>query len=174
MAKPRKPKKRLVVERSSDNDKRCLREPRPTAKTCVALAARVRFEGSGKHKLAPRAFGLDPAASDEDDTYCDGHAGFTPGDVTRVPVLLTRGILAGLVGHNDKQGDPTLIWTIDDNGWIYEGRITIPSQAIYHGYPLLPSDAFAKIVIARYAEWAYDQDDPQPVTAVQNAMGRYQ
>jgi len=173
MAKPRRPKRRLVVERSSDNDKRRLREPAPTDEAREALAARIRFAGSGKHKLEPRAFGLEPAPSDEDDTYCDGHADFRPEDMARTGRLLQRGLLAGLIGHNDKQGDRTLIWTIDDNGWIYEGRITIPSQGLYHAYPLLTSDAFAKIVIARYAEWAYNQSDPRSLTALQDALDRY-
>ncbi len=173
MAKPRRPKRRLVVERSSENDKRRLREPIPDAAAREALAARARFSGSGKHKLEPRAFGLEPASSDEDDTYCDGHAGFRPDDMARTGRLLRRGLLAGLIGRNDKQGDPTLIWTVDDNGWVYEGRITTPSQALYHAYPLLPSDAFAKMVIARYAEWAYDQTEPRSLAALQNALDRY-
>jgi hypothetical protein len=173
MAKPRVPKRRLVVERSSDNDKRRLREPTPTSEAREALAARARFAGSGKHKLEPRAFGLEPAPSDHDDTYCDGHAGSRPADMARTGRLLRRGLLAGLIGHNDKQGDPTLIWTVDDDGWVYEGRITTPTQALYHAYPLLPSDAFAKIVIARYAEWAYDQPDAKMRAALENALDRY-
>lgn len=173
MAKPRKPKRRLIVERSSNNDKRRLREPAPTTEAREALRARARFAGSGKHKLEPRAFGLSPAPADEDDTFCDGHAGFRPEDMARVGELLRRGLSAGLIGHNEKQGDPTLIWTVDNNGWIYEGRITTPSQALYHAYPLLPSDAFAKIVIARYTEWACAQSDTEPRTALQNVLERY-
>jgi hypothetical protein len=173
MAKPRKPKRRLVVERSSDNDKRKLREPAPKAEARETLARRARFEGSAKHKLEPRAFGLEPAPSDDDDTYCDGHAGFRPEDMARTGRLLRRGLLAGLIGQIDKQGDPTLIWTVDDNGWVYEGRITTPTRALYHAYPLLPSDAFAKIVIARYAEWAYGEADARVLFALQNALDRY-
>jgi hypothetical protein len=168
----RKPPLRIVTERHSDNDKRRLREA-PPLDYRRSLAGRARFKGSGKHKLQPRGFGLKPAPSGEDDTYCDGHAGFSPADMTRTPLLLQRGILAGLIGHNDKQGDPTLIWTVDDNGWIYEGRITIPGQALYHGYPILPSDAVGKIVIARYTQWVYNQDNNQLINALRNAMERY-
>jgi hypothetical protein len=173
MARRKKPTARLVTKRSSDNEKRCLREPMPGAEYLASLAGRARFEGSAKHKRAPLAFGLEPAPSDADDTYCDGHAGFSPADVCRAPMLIRRGILAGLIGENDKQGDPTLIWTVDDNGWIYEGRITIPTQAIYHAYPLLPVDAFAKKVIARYTQWVYDQNDPKFVASLQSALDRY-
>lgn len=93
--------------------------------------------------------------------------------MARTGRLLRRGLLAGLFGSNDKQGDPTLIWTVDDNGWVYEGRITTPTQALCHAYPLLPSDAFAKIVITRYAEWAYDEADARVLSALQNALDRY-
>jgi hypothetical protein len=169
----RKPGRRILVERHSDNDKRRLREPSPDEDLRRSLATRVRFEGSGKHKLSPWAFGLQPAPSGEDDTYCDGHANFSPDDLGRIPLLLQRGIWAGLIGHNDNLGDPTLIWTVDDNGWIYEARITIPSQALYHGYPVLPSDAFGKIVIARFTKWVYGQGHLSLVNALQNALERY-
>jgi hypothetical protein len=169
----RRPPRRIAVERHSENDKRRLREPPPHLDFRRSLAARARFEGSGKHKLEPRAFRLEPVASSEDDTYCDGHAGFSPDDMARLPQLLQRGIWAGLIGHNDKQGEPTLIWTVDNNGWIYEGRITITSQALYHGYPILPSDAFGKKVIARYTDWVYDQNNDQLIDTLRNALERY-
>ena len=165
-----------MIQRSSENEKRRLREPTPNAQVLLALVARARFEGWGKHKRQPRAFGLDPAPSDTDDTFCDGHAGFSPSDMPRVPRLLERGIIAGLIGHNDAKGDPTLIWTVDDSGWIYEARITTPTQAVYHGYPLLPVDAFARKVIARYTQWVYREPEPAPalVQSLQNALDRYQ
>jgi hypothetical protein len=154
----RKPDRRLVVARSSNNDKRRLREPAPMDAWLRDLADRATFEGYSKHKLQPRAFGLELFSGDrEDATYCDGHARFAPADMARVPTLLRRGIFAGLVGHNFAQGDPTLVWTIDDNGWIYEARVTIPGRALYHGYPVLQSEAIARPVIARYIEYVYDR-----------------
>lgn len=173
MARGRKPHSRVVTERSSENVKRRLCEPVPNAEELEILAGRARFECSAKHKKEPRAFGLEPAPSDADDTYCDAHAGFVPSDVVRIPALLRRGISAGLVGSNLKHGDPTLIWSVDDNGWIYEGRITTPTQAVYHGYPLLPSDAFARKVIARYEKWVYLQKDARLDDSLQNALDRY-
>ena len=134
----RKPDPRLVVARSSDNDKRRLRMPLPPDDWLLAPADRATFEGYSKHKLHPQAFGLPPFTGHrEDATYCDGHAHFAPADMQRLPALLRRGIIAGLVGHNDAQGDPTLIWMVYDNGWIYEGRLTIPGRVLYHGYPVL-------------------------------------
>lgn len=169
----RRPTKRVVTARSSDNVKRRLKDPIPDQDTRSALIARATFAGSAKHKLHPRAFGLEPAPSDEDDTYCDGHAGFAPADMTRLPVLLRRGISVGLIGDNDKKGDPTLLWTIDDDGWIFEGRITTPTQAVYHGYPLLPGDAFARKVIERVASGIDGGLDPSLKACLLRALERY-
>jgi hypothetical protein len=173
MVKRRKPPVRLITERTDDNQKRALRTPAPSMADRALLAARLAYAGSAKHKLKPRAFGLDPAPRDADDTLCDGHAGVTPEDMPRLLPLLKRGVIAGLIGQNDKQGDPTIVWAIDDNGWIYEARITTPSQAIYHGYPLLPADAFAKKVIARYRTWAYQQNRADLIQIYTNALDRY-
>ena len=170
MMKP--PKRRIADQRSSDNDKRKLRTL-PAAADVEALVARASYEGSGKHKINPRAFGLEPAAPAADDTFCDGHAGFAPKDMLRVDDLLERGIRAGLLGHRESKGDPTIIWTVDDSGWIYEGRITTPTQALYHGYPLLDGDAFARKVIARYANYVYDHPALGLEPSLENALDRY-
>ena len=66
----RRPDSRLVAHRSSDNVKRAL-EPAPNPATLTALAERVCYEPYAKHKLAPRAFGLEPMAGiSEDTSYC--------------------------------------------------------------------------------------------------------
>ena len=170
----RRPGRRLPAARGSYNEKRRLCEPHPGQAYLDGLAARARLAGSPKHKLQPRAFGLDPFTGlAEDPTYCDGHAEFSPDDMVRVPELLRRGIEAGLVGANDAQGDPTLLWTVDDNGWIYEARITIPGQGLYHAYPVLPVEAIARKVIARFAAWAYDRQDAGLIAALRMAQERY-
>jgi hypothetical protein len=134
---------------------------------------RIRFEGSGKHKLEPRAFDLAPAPSDGDDTYCDGHADFTPQEVSRIPDLIQRGIRANLLDARSSHDDPLLIWTIDDNGWIYEGKLTNPGQGIYHGYPVLPTDPLAKTLIRRYGDWVNAQNEPALSASFEAALERY-
>jgi hypothetical protein len=57
------------------------------------------------------------------------------------------------VGKHDIADDPALLWAPSDNGWLYEARITVPGQAEYHGYPVLPSEAIATAVIQRYEMW---------------------
>ena len=147
----RKPPKRIQRERNLRDPKgRRLRRALPARTALQGLAERARFQPWEKHKLHPRRFGL-PLYNgiDEDRTFCDGDADFEPRDYQRIPNWLRQGILAGLISENDINGDPQLIWAITEAGWIFEGRITIPGQAVYHGYPVLPNEAIAADVLSR-------------------------
>ena len=170
----RKPPRRLLGPRGSENVKRRLRVPTPATEWLRTLADRASFDAHPKHKMEPKAFGLQPFTGQRiDASYCDGHAQFAPSDVARVPSLLRRGILAGLVGANDAKGDPTLVWTVDDNGWIYEGRITIPGRAVYHGYPVLQDEVISRAVIGRYISFVLNQQEPMLDQSLQRLQERY-
>jgi len=170
----KRPKRRTPLPRQSVNEKRQLREPVPDFAVLTSLAGRATFQGSSKHKYRPGTFGMQPySGKPVDCTYCDAHASFLPLDTLAVSRWLQRGIEAGLIGANDSQGDPSMIWAVSDNGWIYEGRITIPGRAIYHGYPVLPNEAIAKIVLERYVNWGQDQDNPQVEASIQACRARY-
>ena len=170
----KKPKGRILRTRSTSNEKRALRFPIPNEAFLKKLAARVRYEGWSKHKFVPRAFGMEPYVGPPvDRTYCDAHANFQPADMALIPNWIQRGIAAGLIGANDAKGDPTIIWAVSDDGWIYEGRITLPTQALYHGYPVLPNEAIAKSVLERYETWALGQNDPQVRKSLQACQERY-
>jgi hypothetical protein len=149
----RRPESRIEVPRSSENMKRNLCAVPPTFHERQMLAGRVRYGGYSKHKLNPHLWGLTAYGGNAPDrTFCED-AGFHLPDQSRIPALLKRGIDAGLFGDLVSRGDPTMLWTIDDNGWIYELRLTTPSQALYHGYPVRPSNAFSLKVISRFEEW---------------------
>ena len=122
----RKPPQRIVTVRSRNNRNRAICATPPTAVQRADLAATASYGCYSKHKLHPTAYKLTPYAGiDVDRTYCDGHAGFTPVDLSRIPALLKRGILAGLWREGGvADGPPDMLWTIDDNGWIYELPIT--------------------------------------------------
>jgi len=115
----------------------------------------LEYFGRSKHKRDPISFGLpiyDGRRGDE--TLCDEHAGFQPHDIARAPMILRRGVGAGLVGEVLKQGVPTIIWGVADSGWIFEARITNLATPEYHGYPVRPSEAIAEVVYRRYRAWA--------------------
>jgi hypothetical protein len=117
------------------------------------LSAAVRYGGYGKHKRNASVWGVASYHGDADDaTYCED-AGLIPSDLARATRVIGRGIAAGLFGDRLDNGNPTILWTIDDNGWIYELRLTNRVQALYHGYPVRFRDAMARLVIARFDEW---------------------
>jgi len=170
----KKPPSRRAIERSAESDPRELRTPAPTTGECSQFAATASFAPYSKHKKHPSAYKLQPyEGQDEDPTYCDDHAKFGPEDMTRANDLLKRGILAGLWGDKLAKGNPSLLWTIDDNGWIYEARITNPGYGGYHAYPVLKNEAIARKVLARYREHVENAPTEKLQTALTNALDRY-
>lgn len=143
-----------MPSRLSDNDKRRL-DPAPDVVLIARLCAGARYRGSPKHKAAPAAFGLPIWTRPHGDaTLCDAHAGFTADQADSIPRILKRGIAAGLLGQGGR-----ILWTIGDDGWIFEGRVTNEARQEYHAYPVRPSEAIARPVYERYAAWAQAHGD---------------
>ncbi len=165
----KKPKPRIALPpRSSDNLQRAL-DPAPDPQALEQLSQAARYGGSAKHKAAPQAFGLPPYTKPRgDSTLCDTHAGFTKEHIGDIPRLLRRGIRAGLVAASTR-----LIWTISDEGWIFEGRITNVDQREYHGYPLRPSEPIAEVVYRRFLAWAQANGDAADLQAAANCRDLY-
>ncbi len=156
----KKPTPRVVVERSRNNANRRLIASLPDTASRVELSARVTYGGYSKHKLNPTAYNLSPyAGQDEERTYCDAHANFGKESLHRIPALLVRGVMLGLWSDQNNGDAPSLLWTLDEGGWIFELRITNSVQAQYHGYPVLPGDAFARRVLIRAREVAFNESE---------------
>jgi len=135
-----------IPPRRSDNDKRRL--VALSAAELERLQKEARYAGSSKHKKHPHLYGLDPYRGPRgDETYCDTHANFQPADMALIPTLIQRGLQAGLVGTG------AMLWTVADNGWIFEARLTNARQSEYHGYPVRSSEPIARIVYERFTAW---------------------
>lgn len=148
-----RPPRRPLHRRKSDNEKRRL-WPDPPQSVIERMLNTVWYHGSSKHKLHPHLFDLPPfLGSRGDATLCDD-ADFDPDDMKDVPMLLRRGIRAGLIGHTGR-----LLWTVADDGWIFEARETNHATGEYHGYPVLRSEAIAQKVFRRFSRWANAQGD---------------
>lgn len=149
MKKP--PERTDIPPRNQDNNKRRL-EKDVSSKAIAELDAKAFYRGSSKHKRNPSIFSLEPFLGDRgDSTLCDEHANFQPADMAKIPELIHRGVQARLVGKN------ALLWTVADNGWIFEGRLTNVVTTEYHGYPVRPTEAIAEKVYRRYSAWAFDR-----------------
>lgn len=150
------------MQRSRNNANRRLIATLPAIASREALSARVTYGGYSKHKFNPTAYKLSPyAGQDEERTYCDAHAKFGKEASDRIPSLLSRGVMLGLWSEQTTGDVPSLLWTLDESGWIFELRITNAGQAQYHGYPVLPGDAFARQVLGKAREVAFN-GDPLP------------
>ncbi len=66
-------------------------------------------------------------------------------------------VMLGLWSAQTSGDVPSLLWTVAESGWIFELRITNADQAQYHGYPVLPGDAFARHVLNRARAVAHDE-----------------
>jgi len=174
----KKPERRLVTQRTNNNVKRQLALNPATEKQNFLLKS-VKYGAYSKHKRNPSLYGLAAYnGPDEERTYCDEHASFFKKDVGRIPHLLARAVRFGLWSEQVAQGVPRLLWTIDNTGWIFEFRITNTGHAEYHGYPILPNDAFAKVVLASGGQTiaagrCIDSQDSDISSAVAAAERRY-
>lgn len=163
MRKP--PKRSDTPPRKSDNAKRRL-APEVSQDTIAELLGSVSYQGSPKHKRNPSIFDLEPFRGDRGDaTLCDEHANFQIADMARIPALIKRGLRAGLVGSN--------LWTVGDDGWIFEGRVTNAGQSEYHGYPVRPTEAIAEPVYRRFKAWADREGDDTDKQAANNCAALY-
>ncbi len=63
-----------------------------------------------------------------------------------------------------------MVWVVSDYGWLFEGRITNSEQALYHGYPMLPNQAFAAEIVERFAARA-DADGTRMLQAIRVKYG---
>ncbi len=156
--------------RDSDNNGRALLE-RPPTDLLTELRGKIHYKGYSKHKKAPEAFGLPPYMKRRGDaTLCDEHAGFRPVDMALLPAMLERGLKAQLVGKGD------IVWTVFDNGWIMECRLTNRVSREYHGYPVRPGEAIAQAVYERFAAYVRKAPAPTPGerAAVANCKAMYE
>lgn len=157
---------RIPTRRSNNDKRRLISTPDPCH--IAVLLQNLKYRGSSKHKLHPHLFDLEPFRGDRGDaTLCDRDADFRPEDLGTINGMIERGLRAGLVGHSD------VIWTIADNGWIYEARLTNVVQTEYHGYPVLPREPIAEIVYRRFAEWAQQNGGQAACLAAENCKSRY-
>mgnify|MGYP000902506815 CR=1 FL=1 len=163
----KKPKKRSdIPRRDSDNDNRRLLDEIDHI-SLARLQESIRYAGHPKHKKNPHLFGLDRLNGKLGDaTLCDAHAGFTVEQMKDIPLLLQRGLKAKLIGER-------IVWSIADDGWIFEARLTNCVTDEYHGYPVRPSEAIAELVFERFAHWAKNHGSRSEKEAVLRCADRY-
>jgi hypothetical protein len=96
------------------------------------LIQRVRYVGSGHHKLKPGDYGFQPPANPRPtkSVYDDLRAI----RLEEAQTLFRRGIDLGMVSAFAEGALPKYVWSVDDDEEVYETKIGSPPD--YHGYRL--------------------------------------
>lgn len=111
----------------------------------AALAIKVRYTGNPAHKRNPGDFNLTPpSAPRQNATLCDDAGIFTRADAK---VLLEAGASKGLVDGRPSGEFPLLIWSVSDDGIVFEAELENATRGEYHGYPMPLSDPFRQEVL---------------------------
>jgi len=102
----------------------------PAADLAV-LAKRLRYEGSGLHKLHPADYRFVPPVSPRPSkSPCDD---LRPVLRAEAAGLFRRGVTVGMVSRFKPGEGPKYVWAVDADGEVYEAK-TKPPDTSYHGY----------------------------------------
>jgi hypothetical protein len=136
-----------MIPRRSHNPKRHIREDCHGI-DLLALARNVSYGGNPEHKRNPGDYGLTPPAQPRaDKTLCDSVSVFKKSEAE---ALLREGVRRGLVSRRMVNNFPQNIWAVTEEGQPLEGQLENPQKGVYHGYPLLKTDPFSQVVLARW------------------------
>ena len=131
--------------RKSYNPKRALVAEKPGAAELAALAEKVRYTGNPEHKRNPGDFGLTPpSAPRADKTLCDKAGIRSKADALSA---LRRGVLEGLISSQRRGAFPQNIWTVADDGAVFEAQLDNQEAGTYHGYPMPEADPFREVIL---------------------------
>lgn len=137
--------------RSSQNPKRRVvaQAALPPPQQLQALADQIRYVGSGHHKRRPGDYGLERTNPVPTKSLCDA--------VSVVPLAnaqhwLRRGVLCGMISALGLDGLPKYIWSVAEDGRVFEAKTHPNTPGQYHGYPLEHEDDMRSYVLALWEE----------------------
>lgn len=113
------------------------------------LTARVRYVGSGHHKRNPASYSMDRTNPRPTKSLCDAAKHVALDEAQR---LLREGILRVMVSPLGNDGFPKYIWSVADDGEVYEAKTHPNTPGQYHGYPLEGEDDMRSYVSRLWAE----------------------
>jgi hypothetical protein len=115
-----------------------------------ALAERVTYGGNGEHKLHAADYGIAPPPTPRPGkTLCDAEGPFPQATAL---ALLKAGAAKGMVSRQLRRRLPQLIWSVADDGTVYESQLENSALASYHGYPMPAADPFRERVLEEWRQ----------------------
>ena len=124
--------------------RRIVRDALPDMATREALLARVRYLGSGHHKIYPADYGLGRTNPRPTSSVCDA---VKPVRLAEASELLRAGVLRAMFSTYSRDGFPKYIWSVSADGTVYEAKTHPNTPGQYHGYPLEKEDSMRNEVI---------------------------
>jgi hypothetical protein len=116
----------------------------------AALALRVRYVGSGHHKLRPGDYSfLPPVNPRASKSVCDD---LRPILIQEALTLFRCGIKLGMVSRFGETDNPKYVWAVDATGQAYEAKESKSTSNIYHGYRLAEDDYMRKLVLEEWRQ----------------------
>lgn len=105
----------------------------------AALKARLRYVGSGLHKLRPGDYGFVPSHNPRPSkSPCDE---LRPVLLAEARALFERGLELGMVSQPGPSGVPKYVWSVDTAGEVYEAKTKPEQEESYHGYRIGDDEA---------------------------------
>lgn len=115
-----RPDRRILPPEATSDDER------------QALQARLRYVGSGNHKLRPGDYGFIPSHNPRPSkSPCDELRSIL---LTEAAALFACGIAFGMMSRLGSSGVPKYVWSVDDAGEVYEAKAKPSQEEQYHGY----------------------------------------
>lgn len=109
------------------------------------IAARMRYEGSGHHKLRPGDYHFSPPTSPRPSkSVCDDLRTVLLAEASQ---LFRTGIAKGMISKPGPDGLPKYVWAVDADGQAYEAKQGGTRPGDYHGYRLRNDDPQCRIVL---------------------------
>lgn len=137
-------------KRQGNNPKRRIAPPgRLTADEKKRLERDVRYIGSANHKLHPAAYGFPRPEPRPNKSVCDMERDIL---LPEAKQLVARGIQYDMFSELQADGFPKFIWSVSENGEVFEAKTDRNGTGEYHGYPLEDEDAMYKYVISVWKE----------------------
>jgi hypothetical protein len=115
----------------------------------LRLERSVRYVGSGHHKRSPANYGFSRVNPRPTKSLCDLER-YIPLD--EAIKLLKNGIQYGLFSEPRDDSFPKFIWSVSDEGEVFEAKTDSNGTGEYHGYPLEEEDMMYKYVMFTWKE----------------------
>lgn len=137
-------------KRQGNNPKRRISSPgRLTADERRQLAGAVRYVGSASHKLHPAAYGFPRSEPRPQKSLCDM---VRPILLPEAVKLVADGIERGMFSEPQSDGFPKFIWSVSEQGEVFEAKTDRHGTGEYHGYPLEDEDSMRDHVLSVWNE----------------------